>query len=123
MKRVLVIDDNPDIRLTAQALLEAEGFQVSVARDGAEALALQRASPFDVVVTDIYMPGMEGVETIHELRKHFPATRILAMSGGGKAGKVDYMQVARQLGAAKTLRKPFVPRELVEAVRELAFSR
>jgi CheY-like chemotaxis protein len=121
-KRVLVIDDNPDMRRTMQALLESEGYAVSVAADGEEALRLQRDLPAAVVITDIYMPGKEGIETIYELRKQFPQTKIIVMSGGSRVTGVDYLQVARELGAVKALKKPFTPGELIEAVRELTFT-
>src|SRR5918996_5384004 len=100
-KRVLVIDDNPDMRRTMQALLESEGFAVSVAADGEEALRLQRERPAAVVITDIFMPGKEGIETIFELRKQFPQTKIIVMSGGSRATGMDYFDVARELGAVK----------------------
>jgi DNA-binding response OmpR family regulator len=118
-KRVLVIDDNPDMRLTMQALLESEGFAVSVAADGEEALRIQKDFPAEVVVTDIFMPGKEGIETIYELRKRFPQTKVIVMSGGLRAKGVDYFEVARELGAVKTLKKPFAPAELIDAVRQL----
>ena len=118
-KRVLVIDDNPDMRLTMQALLESEGFAVSVAADGEEALRIQKDFFADVVVTDIFMPGKEGIETIYELRKRFPQTKVIVMSGGLRAKGVDYFEVARELGAVKTLKKPFAPAELIDAVRQL----
>lgn len=120
-KRVLVIDDNPDMRRTMQMLLESEGFAVSLAADGEEALRLQRAVPADVVITDIFMPGKEGIETIYELRKQFPQTKIIVISGGSRA-KGDYFGVARELGAVKTFKKPFAPDELLEAVRNLTLS-
>jgi DNA-binding response OmpR family regulator len=118
-KRVLVIDDNPDMRRTMQVLLESEGFAVSVAADGEEALRLQRELPAAVVITDIYMPGKEGIETIYELRKQFPQTKVIVISGGSRVTGVDYFAVARELGAVKALKKPFAPAELIEAVREL----
>ena len=121
-KRVLVIDDNPDMRRTMQALLESEGFAVSVAADGEEALRLQRERPAAVVITDIFMPGKEGIETIFELRKQFPQTKIIVMSGGSRATGMDYFDVARELGAVKALKKPFAPEELIDAVRELTAS-
>jgi DNA-binding response OmpR family regulator len=121
-KRVLVIDDNPDMRRTMQVLLESEGFAVSVAADGEEALRIQKSSPAQVVVTDIFMPGKEGIETIYELRKQFPQTKVIVMSGGLRAKGVDYFEVARELGAVKTLKKPFAPAELIEALRELTSS-
>ena len=118
-KRVLVIDDNPDMRRTMQVLLESEGFAVSVAADGEEALRIQKSSPAQVVVTDIFMPGKEGIQTIYELRRQFPQTKVIVMSGGLRAKGVDYFEVARELGAVKALKKPFAPAELIDAVREL----
>ena len=121
-KRVLVIDDNPDMRRTLQALLETEGFAVTVAADGEEALRLQRELPAAVVITDIFMPGKEGIETIYELRKQFPQTKVIVISGGLRAKGADYFAVARELGAVKAFKKPFEPNELIEAVRELTLS-
>jgi DNA-binding response OmpR family regulator len=99
-------------------VLESEGFTVSVAADGEEALRLQRDLPAAVVITDIFMPGKEGIETIFELRKQFPQTKIIVMSGGSRAKGMDYLSVARELGAVKALKKPFAPDELIDAVRE-----
>src|SRR5688572_8369656 len=121
-KRVLVVDDNPDMRRTMQALLEIEGFTVSLAADGEEALRIQKDFCADVVVTDIFMPGKEGIETIYELRKRFPQTKVIVMSGGLRVKGVDYFEVARELGAVKTLKKPFAPAELIDAVRQLIAS-
>jgi two-component system, chemotaxis family, chemotaxis protein CheY len=122
MKRVLVVDDSHDVRTMLQALLEQEGFFVAIAADGDEALTLQKAAPFDVVVTDIFMPGKEGIETIDELHRQFPQTKIIVLTGGGGAGKLDYLQIARQIGAAKAFMKPVPPRDLIAAIRELASS-
>jgi DNA-binding response OmpR family regulator len=122
-KRVLVIDDNPDLRNSLQALLESDGFEVAVAADGDEGLAIQAQFRAEVVVTDIFMPGKEGMETLFALREQFPRTSIIVMSGGSRSARsMDYLGVARELGAAKTLAKPFQSRELIDAVRELAAS-
>lgn len=121
-KRVLIIDDDPDIRYLLQSSLERDGFEVSVAADGHEGLESLRRDPADVVVTDIFMPEKEGIETVFELRQQFPQTKIVVMSGGGPApasSATNYLWVARELGAARTLRKPFEPQELIDAVREL----
>ena len=83
-------------------------------------LALQRARPADVIVTDIFMPEMEGIETIHDLRREFPGARIIAMSGRDPVMKFDVFKVAREIGAERTFKKPFSFEELVAAVRELA---
>jgi len=118
-KRVLVVDDNEDMRITVQALLQADGFDVVVAADGEAALALHRKSPADVVITDLFMPDKDGIETIIELRKLYPAVKIVAMSGWTSTQGSDYLQVAREIGAAVTLQKPFDPAELSRVVRQL----
>lgn len=120
--RVLVIDDDADVRDFLQAVLEGEGFEVHAAADGGEGLEIQRQHPAKVVVTDIFMPGKEGIETIFELRRQFPQTGIIVMSGGPSkrtAAGSDYLSVALQLGAVKSLKKPFASQDLIDAVREL----
>jgi DNA-binding response OmpR family regulator len=82
--------------------------------------AMRTMRPCDVIVTDIFMPEMEGIETIHDLRKEFPEAKIIAMSGRDPMAKFDVFQVAREIGAAKTFRKPFRFEELVAAARELS---
>ena len=119
-KRILVVDDNEDLRTTIQALLQADGFEVSVAADGEAALLLHRAHPADVVVTDLFMPDKDGIETIIELKKLYPSVKIIAMSGWTSTQGSDYLQVAREIGAAVTLQKPFDPLELSRVVRQLA---
>jgi CheY-like chemotaxis protein len=124
-KRVLVIDDDAEVRDFLQSLLESEGFEVAAAADGREGLELQQKRPAQVVVTDIFMPGKEGIETIYELRQQFPQTGIIVMSGGPSKSRgpgSDYLSLALELGAVKSLKKPFRTHELIEAVRELGHS-
>lgn len=118
--RVLVIEDNDDFRNLTLRWFQSYGIEAEGAANGARGLALQRARPADVIVTDIFMPEMEGIETIHDLRKEFPAAKIIAMSGRDPMMKFDVFQVAREIGAVKTFKKPFRFEELVSAVRELA---
>ena len=118
--RVLVIEDNSDLRSLIQAYLEEEGFEVIGAADGREGLQRQRSDPSEIVVTDIFMPGKEGIETVFDLKREFPGTRIIVMSGGPSLVQgMDYLGLARELGAAKTLAKPFTMKQLADAVREL----
>jgi DNA-binding response OmpR family regulator len=117
--RVLIVDDDPGVRNFLRMVLEVEGYEVEYAADGNQALAAQRQNPAAVVVTDIFMPEAEGIETIVKLREEFPATGIIVMSGGGTRGNADYLALARELGAARTLKKPFGPQELIDAVREV----
>jgi DNA-binding response OmpR family regulator len=118
--RVLVIDDDDDFRTLALRWLRSYGIDAEGAANGAEGLALQRARPAGVVVTDIFMPEMEGIETIHDLRREFPEVKVIAMSGRDPRMKFDVFQVARQIGAVRTFKKPFKFEELIAAVRELS---
>jgi len=119
-KRILVVDDNEDLRSTIQALLRADGFDVAVAGNGQAALALHQSHPADVVITDLFMPDKDGIETIVELRKLSPQLKIVAISGWTSTQGSDYLQVAREIGATVTLQKPFDPQELSRVVRQLA---
>jgi DNA-binding response OmpR family regulator len=120
--RILVIDDNSDIRNTLRWLLEGEGYMVSVAVNGLEGLRRQRKEPADIVVTDIFMPEQDGIETLWKFREEFPSVPIVVMSGGGAARGTDYLSVARELGAAKTLKKPLNPQELIDVVGQITRS-
>ena len=117
--RVIVIEDNADFRKLALRWFESYGIEAEGAANGAQGIELQRARPADVIVTDIFMPDMEGIETIDGLRKEFPAAKIIAMSGRDPMVKFDVFEVAREVGATKTFKKPFRFEELVAAVREL----
>ena len=117
--RVLIVDDDPSVRNFLQMLLEVEGYEVYSAMDGNDALDVQREHRAAVVVIDIFMPHAEGIETIVKLREEFPQAGIIVMSGGGVRSGVDYLAVARELGAARTLKKPFGPQELIDAVLEV----
>jgi len=118
--RVIVIEDNDDFRKLALRWFESYGIEAEGAANGVQGIALQRTRPADVIVTDIFMPDMEGIETIDGLRKEFPAAKIIAMSGRDPMVKFDVFEVAREVGATKTFKKPFRFEELVAAVRELA---
>ncbi len=120
MKRVLIIEDNEDIRTFMQVALEGAGFAVTLAPDGAEGLNRQRETPADIVITDIFMPDKDGIETIFELRQEFPQVKIIAVSGGGDfPKKMDYLSTAIQFGAIKSLSKPFDSEELLDAVNNV----
>ncbi len=113
--RVLVIEDNPDLRDYLRLALESQDYSVLTAQNGKEALGFLDGQGVDAVVTDLFMPEMDGIETISALRKRFPGIRVIAMSG--RPG-VDYLTVARELGVARTLRKPFEIDELLAALKD-----
>lgn len=116
MPRILVIDDDIPFRSVLKASLEELGHDVREAKDGNEGVSLYRHETFDLVMTDLIMPGKEGIETIMDLRRINPAVKIIAMSGGGRVTSVDYLQIAKQVGAKQVLAKPFLYEELREAI-------
>ena len=111
--RVLVIEDNSELRNLVRIALEAGGHEVLTAQHGADALAYLNGHAVHAVVTDIFMPEMDGIEVIATLREQFPDIKVIAMSG--RPG-VDYLAVAKELGAARILRKPFGMDELMHAL-------
>ena len=117
--RVLLIEDDADFRTLALRWFRSYGIEAEGAANGAEGLALQRARPASVVVTDIFMPEMEGIETIHDLCREFPEVKVIAMSGRDPRMKFDVFHVARQIGAVRAFKKPFKFEELIAAVSEL----
>ena len=120
MFRVLVIDDNQDMRELMQVVLEGAGYAVDLAGDGDEGFAAQRARPVDLVITDIFMPNQDGIETIARLRTEYPALKVIAVSGGGSLLQPrGYLITARELGAHAVLEKPFDPDDLLRTVCEL----
>ena len=106
-KRLLVVDDDADMRLTLKLALELAGYSVDVAANGREAVELQRRQPADVLITDIFMPDADGFEAIDAFRRHFPQTKIVVVSGGAQFTKRDYLPDAELVGADATLQKPF----------------
>lgn len=116
MTRVILLDDNPDMLVTMKLLLEDGGVEVVTCMHARDALRAQRERPADVLVTDIFMPDADGLEVIQQFRREWPGIRIIAMSGGGRKVKGDYLETAREAGADLALRKPVDPNELIRLV-------
>jgi len=119
MTMVLVIDDDPGVRSVIRLVLEDEDFDVVEAKSGREGIALFGVHAPDVVVTDIIMPDMDGIETIIALRRIDPNVRLVAISGGGRIQNKDFLDAALRLGADRVLPKPFEDDVLVGIVKEL----
>ncbi len=118
--RILIVDDNGDMLSFMRAALETAGYEVRTASEGAQALLLMTAQPADLLITDIFMPGQDGIETLRDSKARFPRTRVIAMSAGrGAGGRFDYLPAAGLIGASATLRKPFGVDHLLEVVREV----
>ncbi|HVJ40957.1 MAG TPA: response regulator [Dongiaceae bacterium] len=118
MKSILVIDDDPLVGTTVQRILTSANWDVRLARNGRDALdqVAQRAP--DLVVTDIIMPDMEGLEIISSLQRSHPDIPIIAVSGSGRMNNVDYLAYAEKLGAYATLAKPFKREEILRIIRK-----
>src|SRR5882724_4585768 len=119
-KSILIVDDNEDILFFLRTALEQAGYEVQTSSDGAEALAQQTQHRADLLITDIFMPGRDGIETLRDTKTSFPQTRVIVMSaGGGSGGQLDYLSAAALIGANATLRKPFSLVELLDTVRKV----
>ncbi len=116
MAVILVADDEDVVRTTLRIMLEDAGHTVLQARDGRMAVEVAKIQQIDVMVCDIIMPEQEGIQTIAEIRRLRPRTKIVAISGGGRTHNFDYLQLARQVGATTVLRKPFNKKALLDAL-------
>ena len=119
--KVLVIDDDNLVRYTLSRILQHSGYDVVTASDGRHGMLLLRDEHPDVVITDIIMPEQEGIETIIQVRRERPGIKIIAISGGGRTGNVDFLSMAHSLGADDVIRKPFEADELLVRLTELGF--
>ena len=119
MARILLIDDEELVRFSLRQILEIDGHEVDEAADGVEGLRHIRETAYDLVITDILMPGKEGVETIIEAKQDQPRLKIIAISGGGRFGNYDFLQLAQQFGADAILPKPFNRTRLSEMVNDV----
>ena len=118
MSKILVVDDDAQMRSMIVQMLEREGHNVSTANNGKEAVQRFRQGHSDLVVLDILMPEMDGIEATMELKREFPAIRILAMSGGRRALSPQFnLDSAKVLGVQGTLAKPFTREQLLRAVK------
>jgi two-component system chemotaxis response regulator CheY len=114
--RVLLIDDELMVRKIVRKMLERAGHEVVDVENGRMGLDRLERAPFDLIVTDIIMPDVEGIEVLMTVRERHPSIAVVAMSGGGRMGNVDFLEVARKLGAAATLEKPFTQDALLKAI-------
>lgn len=119
VKRILIIDDEVSAREIVRRMLEAEGYEITEAGNGAEGIELFRRQPCDMVITDMVMPVKDGLKTILEIREYAPTLPIIAISGGGAISKERYLSVAGYIKGVVTLAKPFTRQQLVNCVADL----
>jgi YesN/AraC family two-component response regulator len=115
MKRILVVDDNIMIRKLVRNIFINEDYEIEEAEDGIEGLEMIRQNSVDLVITDIIMPKMEGLELIMHLKRDFPNIKIIAISGG----KPYYLYMAKKLGIEKIFTKPLNLHEFLNAVKKI----
>lgn len=118
MARILVIDDEKLARMALNRMLKAGGHEVVEAENGRQGLCVYEESPVDLVVTDILMPEMEGLETIRELQRRWPEVKIISITGGGLANGRNTLRAAKEFGAHAVLAKPFREQEFLKLVEE-----
>ena len=106
MANVLLIEDEPAVRDALAAAVKRKGHTVVTAVNGREGMRAFDAGAFDLVITDIIMPEQEGIQTITQLRERAPDLKIVAISGGGRTGNMDFLKIAESLGANATVTKP-----------------
>jgi len=127
MAAILVVDDEPDVAESIRAVLEHAGFEVVVANSAAAGLEAVETQEFGVIVTDIIMPKINGLELIRNLRRNHPGLQVIAISGGGSFGPLShkpdaisthaFIAAARDAGAVVVLTKPFDMEDLLSAIR------
>jgi CheY-like chemotaxis protein len=120
LANILIVDDDPAVQATMRIVLERAGHRVVVAGDGRKGLAIFEAGDFDVLILDIFMPGMDGLETMKFIHQRQPLIPILVISGrqisSDASSGPDFLKMATKLGAISSLQKPFRPVELLAAV-------
>ena len=120
MAKILIVDDDSAVQATIRLLLERAGHSVVVAGDGRKGLALFEAEEFDLLFLDIFMPGMDGLETMRLAHRQRPLTPIIVISGNpvtwDSGSGPDFLAMATKLGAVTSLQKPFKPAALLMAV-------
>ena len=115
-KSVLVIDDDHGILRMIERMLAGTDYHCLTFDDAQTALETLSHQAVHLIITDIIMPGMEGIEVILNLRAMFPKLPIIAMSGGGRSDRADVLHLAQQLGASRIVPKPFTRAELLTAI-------
>ncbi len=118
MARILIIEDEANLASIMQFLLTKEGHAVEVANDGDQGVAQFNAKVPDLVITDILMPGKEGLQTIQEIRGGDAKVPIIAISGGGHTENYDFLRLPKNVGATESIRKPFRNHDLLALVNK-----
>ena len=120
--KILIIEDDVDVLETVARVLGGEGYSTVGALNGNQGIAAVQAQHPTLVITDLFMPDKEGIETILELRQLRPDLKIIAISGEGSLRNMAVLEMAGKLGASAILAKPFEPEELLDTVRSVLYA-
>ena len=118
MARILIVDDEVLVRNTLRRILERDGHEVVEAENGESGLESFRSQPSDLVIVDLFMPVMDGLEMLSELRQEFPGTRAIAISGSVYERRPRFLEIAGRIGSVRTLAKPFTAGDVTAIVNE-----
>ena len=113
---ILIVDDEPLVRNTLKKMLTRAGHQVLEAEDGVQALEIFETHSPQLMICDIIMPNMEGIETLREVKKAHPEVKVIVISGGARTGSLNYLSVAEKLGADAVMDKPFGGKKLSDTI-------
>lgn len=117
MSMIVVVDDDVLTQQTCKYCLEAAGYKVVLVDSGAEAVRAVLDDDVSTVLVDVFMPEMDGLETLLSIKKKSPSTSVIVMTGGGARGRLDFLDTARSFGADDVIRKPFSAQQLVSIVK------
>lgn len=119
MAGILIIDDDKELREMLKVSLLRRNYVIMEAENGKEAISHFKPSITDLVITDLIMPEEDGLKVVIKLKEIKPSIKIIAISGGGKAGPGSYLNLAKALGADAIFSKPFSVSDLVLKIRDL----
>lgn len=119
MATILVVDDHKDSRELLEYILAEDGHEIVHAENGNEAIARYRARPADLVILDVFMPEKNGLDAMAEIRREFPAAKVVVVTAGWNLGRRDPLTLATEAGADATIRKPIDPIGLRRTVETL----
>jgi YesN/AraC family two-component response regulator len=120
MTKILVVDDQEYVTDGLKIIFELKGYEIITAKNGNEAIQLFNTEKPDILITDIFMPEKDGLETIMQIKLDSPDVKIITMSGGVPLGQEFFLDVSKKLGAQYTFEKPLDMDRLIEAVEELS---
>ncbi len=119
MANILIIEDDLSVQQMFKQYLESKGFTVCCASEGRQGMDLMKQQKIDLIITDIMMPEMDGLEVIQEVREHYSDTPIIAISGGMRDVPINFLPHAKKFGACRVFEKPIPLTTLLAAVQEL----